>query len=66
MNSYFVQWFIDLDAASPEDAARKALAIQRDPTSLATVFSVIEHDSDGTAVTVDLSDLDNGGDPDVG
>ena len=36
---YRLTWTIDLDADSPEDAARKALAIHRDPQSLATVFA---------------------------
>ena len=38
--SYHVRWAIDLDADSPEDAAAKALAIHRDPFSIAMVFSV--------------------------
>ena len=37
---YTVIWTIDLDADSPEDAARKALTIQRDPNSWATHFRV--------------------------
>lgn len=40
MNSYRVAWTIDLQAESPEDAARKARSIQRDPHSIATVFDV--------------------------
>jgi len=35
-----VRWEIELDADSPRDAARKALEIQRDPSSTATVFHV--------------------------
>ena len=41
-----VRWEIDLDADSPEDAARQALAIQRDPNSLATIFEVKWRDPD--------------------
>lgn len=54
---YHVAWEVDLTAASPEEAARKALAMQRDPESIATVFDVY----DGTTgkVTVDLSEEDN-------
>ncbi len=37
---YRVKWEIDIEAGSAEEAARKALAIQRDPGSMATVFSV--------------------------
>ena len=53
MKSYHVLWEIDIDADSPEDAAREALLIQRDPASSATVFGVTEEDSDLT-VTVDI------------
>ncbi len=37
---YRVTWIIDLDAESFEDAARKALEIQRNPNSIATHFVV--------------------------
>jgi hypothetical protein len=37
---YRITWIIDLDADSPEDAARKALAIHRAPDSWATHFEV--------------------------
>jgi hypothetical protein len=56
---YKVAWHIDIDADSPEDAARKALAIQRNPESIATVFNVR---TVGLPVneytTVDISKLD--------
>ncbi len=42
MNEYKVIWEIDIDAESAEEAARKALAIMRDPESRATVFEVIK------------------------
>jgi len=42
IREYRVRWEIDLDADSPENAARKALAIQRDPHSVATHFEVFE------------------------
>jgi hypothetical protein len=48
-----IRWEIDVDARTPREAARKALAIQRDPDSIATVFDVT--DGDGT-VRVDLSE----------
>lgn len=37
---YHVTWEIDIDADSPREAAEKALAIQRDPYSTATVFTI--------------------------
>lgn len=40
MGEYHVEWEIQLDAESPQDAAWKALAIQRDPSSIATLFGV--------------------------
>jgi len=50
---YSVTWSIEIDARTPEEAARKALEIQRDPNSLATVFGVRD-ESTGQEVTVDL------------
>ena len=41
-----VRWEIDIDADSPEAAARQALEIQRDPNSLATIFEVKWRDPD--------------------
>lgn len=52
MPEYLVQWEIDLIAETPEAAAAKALDIQRDPDSLATVFDVTNED--GRTVRVDL------------
>ncbi|MEJ8639950.1 hypothetical protein [Streptomyces sp. MS2.AVA.5] len=61
-----VTWEIDLNAADPVDAARKALAIQRNAASWATVFTV--HGDTQTA-TVDLDpdycDPSGGGVPHV-
>ncbi|MEU9072111.1 hypothetical protein AB0D60_35160 [Streptomyces sp. NPDC048306] len=55
MTAYRVRWDIDVDACDPVDAARKALAIQRDPRSWATVFTVRGDDHGGHQVTtVDL------------
>lgn len=39
-NHYRVGWEIDIYADTAEEAARKALAIQRNPASIATVFNV--------------------------
>ena len=48
-----VCWEIDVDAKTPREAARIALAIQRDPSSIATVFDVQHR---GMMVRVDLSE----------
>lgn len=52
--NYHVNWEIELDAESPVDAARKALAVQRDPQSLASVFVVT--DEEGELHHIDLAD----------
>ena len=49
MLRYLVEWQIEVDAASPREAAQKALEIQRDPTSLATVFDVQSMEQDKPA-----------------
>lgn len=58
MNSYRVEWVIDIDADTPEDAARQALAIQRDPESIATVFEVMLEDGE-EPVRIDITELDD-------
>lgn len=40
LTTYRVSWEIDVDAATPEDAARTALQVQRDSNSTALVFRV--------------------------
>lgn len=52
---YLVIWDIDIDAETPEEAAREARAIQQDPASEATFFSVIDRDT-GKEVLIDLLD----------
>jgi hypothetical protein len=49
------KWEIDIKAESPEQTARKALAIQRDPDSTATVFSVDR--DDGSEDEIDLTEV---------
>jgi hypothetical protein len=51
-------WEIDIDADTPEEAARQAQEIQRDPESTATVFRVRERGSN-LATSVDLSPEEN-------
>ena len=53
---YLVTWEINVDAKSPRAAAEKALAIQRDTDSIATVFVVIGPELDDAPVTVDLDE----------
>ncbi|GAT02504.1 hypothetical protein [Mycolicibacterium fortuitum] len=60
---YRVEWTIDIEAASPEQAARQALVIQRGPDSIATVFEVRRLHRDekgrrqlGQPTTIDLTD----------
>lgn len=40
MKEYEVTWVIELSASSPEEAAKLALEIQKDPKSIATQFLV--------------------------
>ncbi|MEU8708723.1 hypothetical protein [Streptomyces sp. NPDC048565] len=66
MQQYTVTWSIELDATDPVHAARRALAIQRNPASWATVFTVQD---DAQTATVDLDpdhlDPSGGGSPHV-
>lgn len=59
---YRVGWVIDIQADSHEQAARKALDIHRDPSSIATVFEVQRRYGPGGVVgsvqRVDLSEID--------
>lgn len=53
MTTYSIKWEIEIDAKTPEEAARKALEIQRDPQSIyAMVFDV--SDQRGNTTRVDL------------
>ena len=48
---YRVVWEIDIHARNPREAAEKALGIQRNPESIATIFAVqAEHQKDREAV----------------
>lgn len=61
MREYLVSWEIEITANTPEEAARKALAVQRDPNSIAMVFDVIGEN--GGPIRVDLLELDERVDP---
>lgn len=56
MAEYRVEWAIDIEADTPEEAARLALEIQRDPASTAMVFTVT--DEAGEVATIDLTAID--------
>jgi hypothetical protein len=54
---YRVMWEIDIAADSPEEAAREARRIQRDPKALVGAFEVIDRE-DGKDFKIDLDELD--------
>jgi len=59
MPNYRLRWEIDIEAATPIEAAEKALAAQRKPDGIATIFDVWERTLSGqpiqdTKTTVDL------------
>jgi hypothetical protein len=63
MNEYHVTWEIDVSADSPREAAWEALKAQRNPGSIATVFTVAQTlrprtEVRGETVLVDLEDPD--------
>jgi hypothetical protein len=59
MPSYLVEWSIDIDADSPQEAARLALETQRDPNSTAVMFYV-RTDEHPSGTMVDLLDEEEG------
>lgn len=52
---YLVTWDIEITAENPIEAARQALAVQRDPSSMATVFHVNGERIDLDAIEDDLA-----------
>lgn len=55
MTMYRVSWEIDIEAPSHYVAAMEALAIQRDPQSIATVFAVKDSaDPRAPTIAIDL------------
>lgn len=56
MRNFTVEWLIELDAEDAVDAARQALAIHRDPDSIATVFTVTDN-AGGVSVEIDLEEV---------
>ena len=53
--AFVVSWIIDVDAETPQEAARIAQAIQRDPDSTATVFIVEEHGHAPQSIDLDAT-----------
>lgn len=53
MAEYLVTWEVELDASSPEAAAKLARQYQLDEASAATVFYV--YDKDGVRHDIDLT-----------
>ena len=54
MKNYLVTWVIDIEAESAEKAAEQAYAIQQDPFSIATLFTVT--DDEGNKIITDIGD----------
>jgi hypothetical protein len=57
MADYLVEWSCEIEADNPVEAARMALEMHRDPTSTATVFTVIGTDMTSTEVDLDVVGL---------
>lgn len=55
---YRVTWEIELDADTAKEAAEKALAVHRNPESIATVFKVAP--KNGESTQIDLTQLSEG------
>lgn len=58
MPEYAVAWAIEIDANSPEEAARKAKATMQDPDTIADSFVVSLNEPGAPDEVVDLSLLD--------
>jgi hypothetical protein len=54
MTTYRVQWTIDIEAKSPQEAAQLARNIQLNPHSTATIFDVSWHKDETHSRTVNL------------
>lgn len=54
---YRVVWTMDIEAESFEEAAQKALAIHRDPESIATIFNVQSLTGETRCIDVEGDDL---------
>jgi hypothetical protein len=58
MADYLVRWEIDMeDVATPEEAAARALIVQRDAQSMATVFQVTNKKT-GETFKIDMEDVE--------
>jgi hypothetical protein len=61
--SYLVTWKINVEAETADEAARRALEIQRDPDSTATVFDVVDEET-GESETINLLNFQDNLSPD--
>lgn len=58
MTNFLVEWQIEVEAETPEAAARMAQEIMRDQNSLASVFNVYAGDPLRGGRTIDLAEID--------
>jgi len=56
MTNYKIKWEIDIEATSHEEAAKKALELQKDDSSLATIFSVTDMNGYCKEIDVQIQD----------
>lgn len=56
MQTYVVEWKMEVDAETPEEAARKAFKYMQTPGTTANRFDVL--DEEGESFRVDLMELD--------
>lgn len=56
MPEYRVTWEMDIEADTPQDAAKQARQYQLDPTAIVGVFDVRDH-ATGAQHRVDLDEL---------
>ncbi len=56
MATYLIKWEVDIEADSPQEAAKIAREMQLDPDSEAVVFDVT-HPTTKEVTTVDLMEL---------
>lgn len=59
MNTYEVIWTIDIEANSPEDAARIAREIQADKNSEALAFDVVKKDGDSILIELPMPEVED-------
>lgn len=59
MAVYRVEWYVDIEASSPEQAARAARQIQLDLESTDTVFNIFDRGPVGAFIAqIDIGEID--------